>query len=445
MLSTEENEYLTETGPGTPTGSFMREYWLPAMISTELPGPDCDPVRVMMLGEQLIGFRDTEGRPGLIANLCPHRGASLFFGRNEESGLRCVYHGWKFDVDGNCVDMPNEPAESNFKSRIKASAYPVKEHGGIIWVYMGSREVPPPLPGIEAAAYDEGEYRVQATLRECNWLQALEGDIDTVHAAFLHGGQYRPEYYPEGTFNYYESSQRFARFLALDTEYGCLYGAGRPAGPGRTYWRVGQFMFPFWTQPAPGLLGYKILSTCWVPLDDHHTLSYTITVPSRDSYNPKNPGPPPGQGGFLPNTTDWFGRFRTAANLENDFLLDRDAQRKMLKYSGVQNIMAEDHAVQASMGPVLDRTIEHLGTSDLMILRVRRRMIEAIQEWSEHKSPPPALDTPDVYGIRCGGVFLPEDQDLMEGIEELVKPFVDHPELDPAIVGGVKYLDLSKR
>ena len=227
MLSTEENEYLTKIGPGTPTGSFMREYWLPAMISSELPAPDCDPVRVMMLGEQLIGFRDSQGRPGLIANLCTHRGASLFFGRNEESGIRCVYHGWKFDVDGNCVDMPNEPAESNFKSRIKAQAYPVKEYGGLIWVYMGSREVPPPLPGIEAAAYPEGEYRVQATLRDCNWLQALEGDIDTVHAAFLHGGQYKPEHFPEGTFNYYESSQRFARFIAFDTEYGCLYGRRR--------------------------------------------------------------------------------------------------------------------------------------------------------------------------------------------------------------------------
>jgi phthalate 4,5-dioxygenase oxygenase subunit len=212
MLSTEENEYLTATGPGTPCGSFIREYWLPAMVASELPAADCDPVRVMMLGEQLIGFRDSAGRPGLISNLCPHRGASLFFGRNEESGIRCVYHGWKFDVDGNCVDMPNEPAESNFKSRIKARSYPVKEYGGLIWVYMGTRDEPPPLPGIEAAAY-EGQCRVQATLRECNWLQALEGDIDTVHAAFLHGGQYKAEYYPEGTFNYYEASQRFARFV----------------------------------------------------------------------------------------------------------------------------------------------------------------------------------------------------------------------------------------
>jgi hypothetical protein len=174
-------------------------------------------------------------------------------------------------------------------------------------------------------------------------------------------------------------------------------------------------------------------------------LSYTISVPSKDSYNPKNPGPPPGQGGFLPNTTDWFGRFRTVANSENDFLLDRDAQRKMIKYSGVQNIMAEDHAVQSSMGPVLDRTIEHLGTSDLMILQVRRRLIEAIHAWYDHEVQPPGLDTPDVYGVRCGGVFLPDDQDLMDGIEDLLKPFVDHPEVDPAIVGGVKYLDLSKR
>src|ERR1700722_11500038 len=149
MLSTEENEYLTETGPGTPTGSFMREYWLPAMISTELPGPDCDPVRVMMLGEQLIGFRDSEGRPGLIANLCPHRGASLFFGRNEEAGLRCVYHGWKFDVSGACVDMPNEPAESDFRTRVQATAYPTAKKAGVVWAYLGPAETRSPLPDLE--------------------------------------------------------------------------------------------------------------------------------------------------------------------------------------------------------------------------------------------------------------------------------------------------------
>ena len=146
MLSREENELITRVGPGTPMGALMREYWMPAVLSSELPAPDSDPVRVLLLGEQLIAFRDTEGDVGLIQNNCPHRGASLFFGRNEEAGLRCVYHGWKFDVDGNCIDMPNEPTESDFKSKVKAVAYPTRERGGIVWAYMGSRQTPPPLP-----------------------------------------------------------------------------------------------------------------------------------------------------------------------------------------------------------------------------------------------------------------------------------------------------------
>src|ERR1700728_2226829 len=151
MLSTEDNEYLTQVGPGTPCGSFLREYWLPAMLTSELPGPDCDPVRVMVLGERLVAIRDTDGRVGLLRNACPHRGASLFLGRNEECGIRCVYHGWKFDVDGACVDIPNEPALSStkgslFKTKVSIEAYPTWEGGGYVWAYLGPREHQPPPP-----------------------------------------------------------------------------------------------------------------------------------------------------------------------------------------------------------------------------------------------------------------------------------------------------------
>src|SRR6266700_2179474 len=149
MLSKEDNELVTKVGPGTPMGNLMRQYWLPAMLSSELPSIDSDPVRVLLLGEQLIAFRDSTGKVGLLANNCPHRGASLFFGRNEESGLRCVYHGWKFDTAGRCVDMPNEPPESNFKDKVRARAYPCRDVNGMIWVYMGPRETPPPLPAFE--------------------------------------------------------------------------------------------------------------------------------------------------------------------------------------------------------------------------------------------------------------------------------------------------------
>src|SRR5262245_29096939 len=157
MLSVEDNEILCRVGPGTPMGSLMRHYWIPAVRSDELPAPDCPPVRIRLLGESLIAFRATSGAVGLIQNACPHRGASLFFGRIEEEGLRCVYHGWKFDVSGQCIDMPSEPAESNFRPKIKATAYPCRERGGIIWTYMGPRETPPSLPDLEANMLPAGE------------------------------------------------------------------------------------------------------------------------------------------------------------------------------------------------------------------------------------------------------------------------------------------------
>src|ERR1041384_3395573 len=169
MLKVEENELITRVGPGTPMGNFMREYWVPAMLSSEVPTPDSDPVRVMLMGEPLIGFRDTNGRVGLMAHNCPHRGASLFFGRNGEAGLRCVYHGWKFDVDGNCIDMPNEPAESDFKSKVRAVAYPTQERGGIIWAYLGMRQTPPSLPDIEANMLPHSAQGVVVNQLTCNW------------------------------------------------------------------------------------------------------------------------------------------------------------------------------------------------------------------------------------------------------------------------------------
>src|SRR3954466_12143648 len=151
MLSAPENDFLCRTGAETPMGSLMREYWIPALQSCELPTPDGPPLRFRLLNENLIGFRVTSGQVGVIANSCPHRGASMFFGRNEEEGLRCVYHGWKFDVTGACVDMPSEPAESNFRNKVHATPYPCEERGGIIWTYMGprSRDNLPPLPEIE--------------------------------------------------------------------------------------------------------------------------------------------------------------------------------------------------------------------------------------------------------------------------------------------------------
>src|ERR671927_18697 len=183
MLSKEDNELLCRVGPGTPMGELLRQYWLPFLPSRDLPHADGDPLKVRLLGEDLVAFRDSNGQVGLLAANCPHRGASLFFGRNEEAGLRCVYHGWKFDTEGNCVDMPNEPAESDFRSKVKAIAYPTQERGGIVWAYLGPRKTPPPLPDLEGNMLPGAQ--AWAYQQAANWFQILEGHIDTAHVSFL--------------------------------------------------------------------------------------------------------------------------------------------------------------------------------------------------------------------------------------------------------------------
>jgi phthalate 4,5-dioxygenase len=436
VLTREENDLITQIGPGTVMGGLMREYWLPAMLSEELPRADCPPVRVLLLGERLVGFRDTSGRAALIDHLCPHRGAGLYFGRNEEDGIRCVYHGWKFDREGNCVDMPSEPNEASFKSRIKAKAYPCVERAGIVWTYMGPRSEPPPLPDIEATLLPEGHCATTMYMRPCNWLQALEGDIDTAHSAFLHQGARRPEDVAEGSFAHYEVKTRAAQFTQLDTDYGAIYGAKRPADPGNAYWRIGEFLFPFWTQPPPGLLGQKILSTAWVPMDDSHTMVFGVadnsTISGRTTSRPQvGPG---SEDFYAESNSGWYGRYPMRQNEENDYFIDRDAQAAMASYSGIPgNAVPEDTAVQVAMGPVLDRELEHLGTTDLMIIRVRHRLLEASRALADKKTVPPGVDDPEVYRVRSGGVILPEDMDWMEGIKDLLPAFVKHPELDPSL------------
>ena len=277
MLSQFDNETLTRVGPGTTMGDLLREYWIPAMLSTELPEPDCDPVRLRLLGEDLIAFRDTNGELGLIDNYCPHRRASLFFGRNEECGIRCVYHGWKFDVNGDCVDMPSEPVESNFKDKVKIKAYKMVERNGMIWAYMGPRQDPPPLPDIEPNMMEEGAEGNSAGLRECNWMQALEGDIDTAHLSFLHLGKVSAEDVQPGTFDYYNQKDKKPHYKVVETDYGMMYGAYRPAEEDSYYWRIAQFMMPFYTIPPEGRLGQKIGVRCWIPVDDNHTMFMSMS------------------------------------------------------------------------------------------------------------------------------------------------------------------------
>jgi phenylpropionate dioxygenase-like ring-hydroxylating dioxygenase large terminal subunit len=438
MLSKDDNELITRIGPGTRMGNLMRQYWVPAMLSSELPHPDSNPVRVLLLGEKLIAFRDNNGQVGLVAHNCPHRGASLFFGRNEEGGLRCVYHGWKFSADGTCVDMPNEPAESDFRTKVKATAYPTRERGGIVWAYLGPRNEPPPLPDLEANMLPDGEWVAQAVQRECNWLQGLEGDIDTSHLAFLHHGARTPADYPEGTFGYYAVKDRAPKYEVVDTEYGSMYAAHRPAGEGKEYWRLAQFLFPFWVMIPSGVLGLQIWTRAWVPMDDEHIMFFSLhaanTFALRGLDRPTTGGTIPMR--MLPNTTDWYGRFRMRQNASNDYEIDRAVQRSGADYTGIQGIHTQDQAVTESMGTTVDRSSEHLGSSDVMVIRVRRRFMAAAAALAEDNITPPGVDRPEAYRVRGGGAFLSEGADWLAATADLRQAFRSHPELDPSVSAG---------
>ncbi|GAC1313090.1 MAG: Rieske 2Fe-2S domain-containing protein [Chloroflexota bacterium] len=443
MLSREDNELVTQVGPGTPMGNLMREYWVPAMLSSELPSPDSDPVRVKLLGEQLIAFRDSSGQVGLIGNHCPHRGASLFFGRNEEAGLRCVYHGWKFSVDGACIDMPNEPAESDFTSKVKAVAYPTRERGGLVWAYMGLRSTPPELPDLEPNMLPEDQVVVNAIQRECNWLQGLEGDIDTSHLGFLHLGAIEPETTRQGTFAYYTVKDRAPRYQVVDTEYGAMYGAYRPADDDHYYWRYAQFLFPFYAMIPTGVLGLQVLTRAWVPMDDTHMMFFSMTsqggAAARAQVQANRGDADPVRREYtesvLPNSTDWYGRFRMRANASNDYMIDRGKQRRREDYTGIPGIHTQDQAITESMGTIYDREKERLGSSDVMVIRVRRRLLEAARALAERGLTPPGVDDAAVYRVRSGGALLRRDENWLDATTELRKAFVEHPQLDPSLAG----------
>jgi phthalate 4,5-dioxygenase len=435
VLSKDENELLTRVGPGTPMGELMREYWIPLLLSTELPDPDGRPMRVRLLGEDLIAFRDTEGRVGLLATNCAHRGASLFFGRNEQSGLRCVYHGWKWDVDGQCVDMPNEPAESNFRDKVRQVAYPCQERNGLIWTYMGHRQDPPPLPDFEWNTRPDNIPFLWRNYRACNWMQALEGDIDSSHAGFLHNGVGRlvmstvPDVQsPEVLGNTLPIMADGApRMELLDTEVGVLYTSKRNFDADNEYHRIHPFLFPFHTMVGPGIDENGKMPSfqgrAWVPMDDENTFVFEwqfrperpfSAEESAEMLHFRNPT------GCLPATSEPAGAWKMVANKGNDYLLDYELQRTTL-FCGILGNPAQDLAMQEGMGTIYDRTQEHLGTADVMIIRVRQRLIEAARALRERGIVPPGVDRPALYRTRPAGVILPKGANWLAASEDLCR------------------------
>ncbi len=425
MLSREENELLTRTDPGTPAGNYFRRFWVPALLPAELPSPDCPPVRVRLMGEDLVAFRDTDGKVGLVDEACPHRRASLFLGRNEECGLRCVYHGWKFDVNGTCTDMPNEPDEYRFQNRVRITAYPTREYGGMIWAYLGDPEQMPELPKLEWARVPDSHRYVSKRLQENNYLQAIEGGIDSSHSNFLHASVDAFRLTDEYLEKVKNSNNLRAKYHILDkapvfsvkkTDYGLIIAVRRNAEEDQFYWRLTQFMLPSYTI-IPYQKGLSINGHCWVPRDDQTCFVWSV------SWNPDGPLSEEDRESirkesFIHEQVDPV-TFLAVRNKGNNYLIDR-AEQKANSMTGIHGFAAQDQAVQESMGPVADRTRERLGTSDTAIIAARRLLLQEIKDAAEGRQPY-AAQHGDVYWVRSASLLLKRDVEFDEGARELLK------------------------
>jgi nitrite reductase/ring-hydroxylating ferredoxin subunit len=387
-------------------GTLFRRYWLPAMLSSELPEPDCPPVRLRLLGEDLVAFRTTSGQPAVLDTYCPHRNANLFWGRNEEDGLRCVYHGWKFDAVGACVDMPNEPPGSRFAEKIRQTAYPALDRGGFIWVYMGpAARQPTDVPSFEWLSVPDGQRVVHKRMQECNWLQNLEGEVDSSHAPFLHGSVGA-----DGMQPYNNNADRQPIFQVLETDFGVAISARRDAPDDQYYWRITPFMLPCYTI-VPRAREANYIWTAAVPVDDVTMMGMTV-IWSPDTLV------------SAPPIVDVDASFRSSQNRGNDYLIDRQLQ-KTSSFTGIRGVRVQDMAVQEDQrGPLSDRTTEHLGASDLGVIATRRallRQVRALEEGVEPTQP----GRPEVYYLRSLALNAPRSmawQDLMK----------EHMELTPA-------------
>ena len=427
MLTKEDNEILTRVGPGTLMGNLLRRYWVPALLSLEVPEPDSPPVRVRILGVDLVAFRDTAGKVGLFVQACPHRGASLFFGRNEEDGLRCVYHGWKFDVTGACMDMPSEPAESNFKNKVRVVAYPTHEWNGYVWAYMGPPETMKPFRE-PAPSLPREQWPVYRVLSECNWVQALEGNIDTSHISYLHRNLDHFTMEPDDTdkpgvptnemSTFIRGHDRAPRVEIQDTWYGFRYAGLRTTPNGYLHVRMTEYILPFTTRVAT------------LPLSN--TLGFGSMIP-RDDYTCWR-----GAGGATVERTGLHSSPRggiapSDQSKANDFLIDREKQ-KSFSYTGIMGIGQQDMAVTESMGPIYERTNERLGTTDRAIIRMRRLLIKAAKEL-ENGIEPVTADTSLPYeDIRSAErIILPTEDWRKLGTEE--DPLVAEMAATPQVAG----------
>ncbi len=419
MLTKEDNRLATDTDPGTPRGELFRRYWIPVALSEELPGPDCIPVKLKIMNEDLIAFRATDGRVGLVDAFCPHRGAPLFFARNEQNGLRCVYHGWKWDVDGRCDDLPNTPEGDTFKDKIRITSYPCQEAGGMVFSYMGPREKQPPFPDFDFAKVQAENTYVTKFQLECNWLQATEGDFDPSHVGFLHstldnnrgnpGSRFRSipnpltgvaqpnildgEVSPDERYPFAVGTRRFkkddrrAKDLLEDID-GAMYATSRITSPDGQERAIAQLRFLMPTYCPPGTSRPNHFSqNIRVPIDNYHMmffrLRWSLTPMTQEDLVYYK------QGGYAyPEMIP--GTWKTKANVWNDYEVDRLGQKSFL-YSGIKTFPLQDISMMENQwGPLAKREREHLVTMDYHMIYLRRKLLKAakdLQNGVEPKEP----------------------------------------------------------
>ncbi len=404
-MTPEDNELLSRTGAGTPMGGLLRRYWLPALLSREIER-DGAPVRVRLLGEDLIAFRDSAGRAGLLDEHCAHRGASLYFGRNEGCGLRCWYHGWKYDVDGNCLDMPNEPPHNQHKEKVRQRAYPCVERNGVVMAYLGPPDKKPPLPDLEWLNVPESHVYVSKRYQDCHWLQGLEGDIDSSHLGFLHGiaaMKQATEHDMSGSQDFVAQGTHPKLEIAHKPS-GILQGARRDADAQHHYWRIGAWLMPCFTVlpsfPADAALG----GHAWVPVDDTKVWAFGV------SWHPKRPLTEQERNWFRDGTPTGIhstmipGTFTAKRNRSNGYADPGAAGTQ--PWQRITVFQDQDTAITESIGAAFDRTREFLGSTDIVIANTRRRLIETAQHLQAGKDPPTDPKGYRYRGITC---LLPRD------------------------------------
>lgn len=425
-FSKEENDALTTVERGSLLGDLFRQYWIPVLPVSFLDKDDGNPRLVRLLGEDLVFFRSGRGELGLIGAFCSHRLAPLFFGRIEENGLRCPYHGWKYGPTGQCMEMPNVPPEQQFTSDIHHRGYPCVEKGGIAWTFMGSAEQLPPLPDFEFLRMPEEQRTYRLFHQDCNYLQALEGGIDPTHVMWLHSpydladDDIAREHQGAQQQVANRSGARTPEAIEIvNTPAGFMYGTKRPAGDGKSLWRVNQFMLPFYTMPPGSDLR---AARMWVPIDKENCIKWMIQwFPTRAlKESSKERVRYRDEEMYAPPTSEPYGFIRPKAQRTNNYLINWEIHRS--RRMGVPGVNLQDRCVTENEGPtpVLDRTQENLCSGDMTTIKARRLLLAAAKGLREKGTTPPGANDASIYRVRGVSKVVPDTVFWADGIKEEV-------------------------